>query len=69
MLRGTHAGRLCQHRERPVDVLLAERGHEPGEWMSSDFADLMPQTAAAGCRAVVVVLVLEGAGRLSRLPD
>jgi protoporphyrin/coproporphyrin ferrochelatase len=29
-------------------------GHEPGEWMKPDFADLMPELAAAGHRSVVV---------------
>ena len=30
-------------------------GHEPGEWMKPDFADLMPGLAAAGHRSVIVV--------------
>ncbi len=29
-------------------------GHEPGEWMSPDFADLMPRLRDAGHRAVLV---------------
>jgi ferrochelatase len=29
-------------------------GHEPGEWMSPDFADLMPELRSAGHDAVVV---------------
>ena len=32
-------------------------GHEPGEWMKPDFADLMPQLAAAGHRSVLVAPV------------
>jgi protoporphyrin/coproporphyrin ferrochelatase len=32
-------------------------GHEPGEWMKPDFADLMPRLAAAGKRAVLVAPV------------
>lgn len=32
-------------------------GHEPGEWMKPDFADLMPELRAAGHRAVVVAPV------------
>lgn len=32
-------------------------GHEPGEWMKPDFADLMPEIAAAGGRSVVVAPV------------
>jgi ferrochelatase len=32
-------------------------GHEPGEWMKPDFADLMPEIAAAGGRSVLVTPV------------
>jgi protoporphyrin/coproporphyrin ferrochelatase len=32
-------------------------GHEPGEWMKPDFADLMPLLAAEGRRSVVVAPV------------
>jgi ferrochelatase len=32
-------------------------GHEPGEWMTPDFADLLPQLAAAGETDVVVAPV------------
>ena len=32
-------------------------GHEPGEWMKPDFADLMPELAAAGHRSVLVAPV------------
>jgi ferrochelatase len=32
-------------------------GHEPGEWMKPDFADLMPELARAGHRTVLVAPV------------
>ncbi len=32
-------------------------GHEPGEWMRPDFADLMPKLAPAGCRSVLIAPV------------
>jgi protoporphyrin/coproporphyrin ferrochelatase len=32
-------------------------GHEPGEWMKPDFADLMPDIAASGGHSVLVVPV------------
>jgi ferrochelatase len=32
-------------------------GHEPGEWMKPDFADLMPEISAQGGRSVLVVPV------------
>jgi ferrochelatase len=44
-------------------------GHEPGEWMRPDFADLMPEIAAAGRRAVVVVPVQFLADHLEILYD
>jgi protoporphyrin/coproporphyrin ferrochelatase len=44
-------------------------GHEPGEWMKPDFADLMPQIAAAGGRAVLVVPVQFLADHLETLYD
>ncbi|HUQ44684.1 MAG TPA: ferrochelatase [Candidatus Limnocylindria bacterium] len=44
-------------------------GHEPGEWMRPDFADLMPEIAGAGCRAVVVVPVQFLADHLEILYD
>jgi ferrochelatase len=44
-------------------------GHEPGEWMKPDFADLMPQVAAAGGRAVLVVPVQFLADHLEILYD
>jgi ferrochelatase len=44
-------------------------GHEPGEWMKPDFADLMPEVAAAGRHAVVVVPVQFLADHLEILYD
>jgi ferrochelatase len=44
-------------------------GHEPGEWMKPDFADLMPQIAADGGRAVLVVPVQFLADHLEILYD
>lgn len=44
-------------------------GHEPGEWMKPDFADLMPEIAARGGRSVVVVPVQFLADHLEILYD
>ena len=44
-------------------------GHEPGEWMKPDFADLMPAIAAAGGRSVVVTPVQFLADHLETLYD
>lgn len=44
-------------------------GHEPGEWMKPDFADLMPEIAAAGGRSVLVVPVQFVADHLEILYD
>lgn len=44
-------------------------GHEPGEWMTPDFADLMPRIAAAGARAVVIAPVQFLAEHLEVLYD
>jgi ferrochelatase len=44
-------------------------GHEPGEWMKPDFADLMPGIAAAGGRAVLVTPVQFLADHLETLYD
>ncbi|MEA2537125.1 MAG: protoporphyrin/coproporphyrin ferrochelatase [Chloroflexota bacterium] len=44
-------------------------GHEPGEWMKPDFADLMPAVAAAGDRSVVVAPVQFLADHLEVLYD
>ena len=44
-------------------------GHEPGEWMKPDFADLMPEIAAAGGCSVLVVPVQFLADHLEILYD
>jgi protoporphyrin/coproporphyrin ferrochelatase len=44
-------------------------GHEPGEWMKPDFADLMPRIAASGGASVVVVPVQFLADHLETLYD
>jgi protoporphyrin/coproporphyrin ferrochelatase len=44
-------------------------GHQPGEWMKPDFADLMPELAATGCRSVVVAPVQFLADHLEILYD
>jgi protoporphyrin/coproporphyrin ferrochelatase len=44
-------------------------GHEPGEWMRPDFADLMPEIAASGGRSVLVVPVQFLADHLEILYD
>lgn len=44
-------------------------GHEPGEWMKPDFADLMPGIAASGGRDVLVVPVQFLADHLEILYD
>jgi ferrochelatase len=44
-------------------------GHEPGEWMKPDFADLMPLLAAEGHRSVVVAPVQFLADHLEILYD
>ncbi len=44
-------------------------GHEPGEWMKPDFADLMPGIAASGGSAVLVVPVQFLADHLEILYD
>jgi ferrochelatase len=44
-------------------------GHEPGAWMTPDFADLMPQLAGAGHRAVLVAPVQFLADHLEILYD
>jgi len=44
-------------------------GHEPGEWMKPDFADLMPELAGQGHRSVVVAPVQFLADHLEILYD
>ena len=73
---------LAQLRRTAEDVaaaagLVADRwtfcwqsaGHEPGDWMKPDFADLMPSIAASGGRAVVVAPVQFLADHLEILYD
>jgi protoporphyrin/coproporphyrin ferrochelatase len=44
-------------------------GHEPGEWMKPDFADLIPELAVAGRRSVLVAPVQFLADHLEILYD
>ena len=44
-------------------------GHEPGEWMKPDFADLMPEIAGSGGRSVLVAPVQFLADHLEILYD
>lgn len=44
-------------------------GHEPGEWMKPDFADLLPQLKAAGHRSVLVAPIQFLADHLEVLYD
>jgi ferrochelatase len=44
-------------------------GHEPGEWMTPDFADLMPRLASEGYRSVLVAPVQFLADHLEVLYD
>jgi protoporphyrin/coproporphyrin ferrochelatase len=44
-------------------------GHEPGEWMKPDFADLLPGIAAAGRRSVLVAPIQFLADHLEVLYD
>jgi len=44
-------------------------GHEPGEWLKPDFADLLPKLAAAGLRSVIVAPVQFLADHLEVLYD
>jgi ferrochelatase len=44
-------------------------GHEPGEWMKPDFADVIPEIAASGSRAVLVVPIQFLADHLETLYD
>jgi protoporphyrin/coproporphyrin ferrochelatase len=44
-------------------------GHEPGEWMQPDFADLMPEIAGSGGRSVLVAPIQFLADHLEILYD
>lgn len=60
------AARLSDDRWR---FCWQSAGHEPGEWMKPDFADLMPALAAEGERAVLVAPVQFLADHLEILYD
>lgn len=75
-------GYLAQLEETAVAVAAAARldsnrwtfcwqsaGHEPGEWMKPDFADLMPQLAGQGHTSVLVAPVQFLADHLEILYD
>jgi ferrochelatase len=62
---GAHAG-LADGQWR---FCWQSAGHEPGEWMKPDFAELMPEIAAAGGRSVLVVPVQFLADHLEVLYD
>ena len=55
--------------ERQWQFCWQSAGHEPGEWMKPDFADLMPGLAAAGRRSVLVAPVQFLADHLEILYD
>ena len=57
---------IADHRWR---FCWQSAGHEPGEWMKPDFADLMPELAAAGRSSVVVAPVQFLADHLEILYD
>jgi ferrochelatase len=55
--------------EREWTFCWQSAGHEPGEWMKPDFADLMPEISAAGGRSVLVAPVQFLADHLEILYD
>jgi ferrochelatase len=55
--------------EREWTFCWQSAGHEPGEWMKPDFADLMPGISAAGGRSVLVAPVQFLADHLEILYD
>jgi ferrochelatase len=66
------AGAVAQRAGLPDDgwtFCWQSAGHEPGEWMKPDFADLMPEIAARGVRDVLVVPVQFLADHLETLYD
>jgi ferrochelatase len=70
-LRDT-AEAVATHAGIPADrwqFCWQSAGHEPGQWMKPDFADLMPEIAAAGARSVLVVPVQFLADHLEILYD
>ena len=56
-------------RFQSIARIWQSAGHEPGEWMKPDFADLMPQLAGAGHRSVLVAPVQFLADHLEILYD
>lgn len=60
------AAGLAEHQWR---FCWQSAGHEPGEWMTPDFADLMPVLATEGARAVLVAPVQFLADHLEVLYD
>jgi ferrochelatase len=70
-LRDT-ADAVATHAGLPADrwqFCWQSAGHEPGEWMKPDFADLMPAVAASGGRSVLVAPVQFLADHLEILYD
>ncbi len=68
----TTASDIAERAELPRDrwtFCWQSAGHEPGEWMKPDFADLMPRLAAAGHRSVVVAPIQFLADHLEILYD
>jgi ferrochelatase len=66
------AQRVAQRAGLPAErwtFCWQSAGHEPGEWMKPDFADLMPELAAAGHRSVVVAPIQFLADHLEILYD
>ena len=55
--------------ERDWTFCWQSAGHEPGEWMKPDFADLMPDLTSQGGRSVLVVPVQFLADHLEILYD
>ena len=56
-------------RDREWTFCWQSAGHEPGDWMKPDFADLMPEIAASGGRTVLVAPVQFLADHLEILYD
>ena len=63
------AGRAAGLDDAAWTFCWQSAGHEPGEWMKPDFADLMPRIAQSGGRRVIVVPVQFLADHLETLYD
>lgn len=61
--------RAAQLGDRQWRFCWQSAGHEPGEWMTPDFADVMPELAREGHEAVVVAPVQFLADHLEVLYD